>query len=152
MYYLDYIIRFYSSVYYLVSLKTFFFTEFNLIFFVYFSNARHISNEVPTPYQPPPPTSFMQPTPVVPSSNPMMGNPQQPNIFTPDYSQNYGQVAPSTPNFPSMVAPPPKSGKYNYDKANIFPRNQRLDMNLMINLTLQYSDGITQAQESSLNS
>ena len=50
----------------------------------------------------------MQPTPVVPSSNSMM--PQQPNIFTPDYSQNYGQVAPPAPNFPSMVAPPPKSG------------------------------------------
>ena len=73
--------------------------------FSYFSsNSRRLSSEVQNPYQQPASTPYMQPN---------MGSPQQPpNIFTPDYSQGYGQIAPPAPVQPSMVPPPPPmSGK-----------------------------------------
>ena len=64
---------------------------------------RRISSEAaPFPYQPSPPATFMQPSPIGQGSNP-----QQPNIFTPDFSQPYSQVPPPNPNAGSAMAPPP---------------------------------------------
>ena len=67
-----------------------------------YGNTRRISSEAtPNYYQPSPPT-FMQPSPIGQGSNP-----QQPNIFTPDFSQSYSQVPPPNPNAGSAMAPPP---------------------------------------------